>query len=86
MTVRFNNYDDTQILSATFELPSWNETLKIYTFQNKLSLCTHFCITTFYPIMMQVNPSSCLVKIVASQACESIREGFENVFNATLSS
>ena len=86
MTVRFNNYDDTQILSATFELPLWNETLKMYTFQNKLSLCTRFRITTFFPIMMQVNPISCLVKIVASRACESICEDFENVFNTTLSS
>ena len=86
IVVRFNNYNDTQILSATFELPSWNSTMETYSFGNNLSQCTRFRIASFYPIMMQINQNSCLVKIIASRACETIREDFDNVFNTTLCS
>ena len=47
-----HNLDDTQIASATFQLPLWDDESKCYKFENNISQCTRFRITKFNPIMI----------------------------------
>ena len=52
LMVQFNNYDNIQIVSATLQLPLWDDESKCYKFENNISQCTRFRITKFNPIII----------------------------------